>query len=364
MTTLKQDLEKLDSLAYHRREYSQADLRRYHALGRKKEGEVPAELAILHRWMLVPLTLWPLNIHDIFCSCLDSVEAGRPLDSDMIFLLQSLPEPPSEKVCEIVAEHEHLVQKGSYESLIKTQTKFDSIEREAIRDPELVRAWKAIKKRWDVTNFADRKGVIRRSLTAERNFRQPFSVDWKDPGHRFQAAFDAFCARWDLYGMQGDKPLTMKLSVNLTPHGTMIFIPAYWSFDAKRDVSWAAVKKLHGARALKKQGEALTEGLEQRRADAAKLRKLDAEAKRLKLKGDDAHAFLCKGLGLVEATDPKRLARLRREFAIADGILLKPVTRATVENLMGKYAPLKAGTRELEAERRRDRRKENEIRRP
>ena len=31
---------------------------------------------------------------------------------------------------------------------------------------------------------------------------------------------------------------------------------------------------------------------------------------------------------------------------------------------MGKYAPLKAGTRELEAERRRDRRKENEIRRP
>lgn len=49
---------------------------------------------------------------------------------------------------------------------------------------------------------------------------------------------------------------------------------------------------------------------------------------------------------------------------IADGILLKPVTRASVENLMGKYAPLKAGTKELEAERRRDRRKENEIHRP
>jgi len=312
--TLKQDLEKLDALAYHRREYSQADLRRYHAHGRKKGGEVPAELAILHRWMLVPLTLWPLNIHDIFSSCLDTVEAGKPLDSDMLFLLQIIPEPPSEKVCRIVAEHEHLVQKGSYESLINTQNKFDSIERDAVRDPELVRAWKAIKKRWDVTKFADRKGVIRRSLTTERNFRQAFSVDWKEPWHRFQASFDAFCARWDLYGMQGDKPLTMKLSVNLTPHGTMIFIPAYWSFDAKRDVRWAAVKKLHGARALKKQGEALTEGLEERRANAAKLRKLDAEAKRLKLKGDAAHAFLCKGLGFVEATDPKRFARLREEF--------------------------------------------------
>ncbi len=36
--------------------------------------------------------------------------------------------------------------------------------------------------------------------------------------------------------MRGDEPLLMKLSVNITPHGTMIFIPAYWSFDAKRDV--------------------------------------------------------------------------------------------------------------------------------
>lgn len=66
---------------------------------------------------------------------------------------------------------------------------------------------------------------------------------------------------------------------------------------------------------------------------------------------------------------------IRRKFGItggtraqveilADGILLKPVTRATVENLMGKYAPLKAGTKELEAERRRDRRKEDEKHRP
>lgn len=49
---------------------------------------------------------------------------------------------------------------------------------------------------------------------------------------------------------------------------------------------------------------------------------------------------------------------------IADGILLKPVTRATIGNLMGKYAALKVGTRELEEDRRHDRRKEDEKRRP
>jgi AbrB family looped-hinge helix DNA binding protein len=68
-------------------------------------------------------------------------------------------------------------------------------------------------------------------------------------------------------------------------------------------------------------------------------------------------------------------AAIRRKFGVsagtraqveivADGILLKPITRSTVEKLMGKYAPLKTGTKELEEERRRDRRKEDEKHRP
>jgi len=313
-STLKQDLEKLDALAYHRREYSQDDIRRFHALCRKNGREALGSLEILHRWMLTPITLWPLNIHDVFCACLDFIEEGKPFDAEMTFLLNWLPEPPSEEVCRVAMEHEHLVQHGSYESLVTTTAKFDSIEKEALRNPELLREWQAIKNQWDVSLFANEKGILRRSLTGERNLRPRFKVDWSKPRHRFQAAFDVFCMRWNLYGMEGDKPLTMKLSVNLTPYGTMIFIPVYWSFDYKRDVRWSKVMKLHRARALKKQGEALTEGLEERRANAAKLRKLDEEAKRLKLKGDAAHAFLCKGLGLVEGTDPKRLARLRREF--------------------------------------------------
>jgi len=66
---------------------------------------------------------------------------------------------------------------------------------------------------------------------------------------------------------------------------------------------------------------------------------------------------------------------IRRKFGISggtraqveiipEGILLKPVTQATVEGLMGKYAPLKVGTKELETERCRDRRKEDESHRP
>jgi AbrB family looped-hinge helix DNA binding protein len=65
-------------------------------------------------------------------------------------------------------------------------------------------------------------------------------------------------------------------------------------------------------------------------------------------------------------------ARLRRQFEIKkgtvatvvatpEGILLKPITRAFIRSLRGKYAHLSIGTKELEAERRRERSREDEA---
>jgi hypothetical protein len=312
---LPNDLEKLGALAFHRLEWAETDIRRYHAL-RNDGGEAAvAPLDVLYRWMFVPITLWPINVQHVFAHALAQISDGKALDTEMRLLVDVLPAPTDEKVCEVVARHEHDVQRGQYEELVTTTAKFDAEELSAARNSELTREWTRIKGTWDVDRFRDRKGLIRRSLSAERNLRQPFSVNWRNRAERFQAVFDSFCFRWNLYGMQGDRPLLIKLSVNLTPHGTMVFIPAYWSFDAKRDVRWEAVMKLHRARAPKKQGAVLAEGVEQRRAMAAKLEVLDREAKRLRLRGEKRHAFLCKGLGLVEGTDPKRITRLRKEFA-------------------------------------------------
>jgi hypothetical protein len=94
----------------------------------------------------------------------------------------------------------------------------------------------------------------------------------------------------------------------------MIIIPSFWSFDAKRDMRWNAIKKLHGLRASKKQGETLAEGKAERMLLAKRLHQWDAKAKQQHLKGEAKHRFLCQGLGLVEETSRKRLARLRKEF--------------------------------------------------
>ena len=311
---LEADLRRLSSLAFRRTEWSEQEIRRYHELREAKGEQACVEIAALYGWMFVPITLWPFNIHDVFAAGLARLGAGKSLDNEMRLLLELLPAAPDEHVCAVVAKHEQDVQRGHYEGLVTTTAKFDATEKLAALDPALNQEWNRIKATWDVTRYCDHKGVIRRTLGAERNLRPSFRVNWKKGAERFQAVFDAFCLRWNLYGMQADQPLVMKLSVNLTPHGTMIFIPSYWSFDPKRDIRWSGVMQLHRARARSKQGPVLTQGVEERITMAKTLRRLDKEADTLGLKGDKRHAFLCKGLGWVAGTSPKRISRLRAEF--------------------------------------------------
>ena len=183
-------------------------------------------------------------------------------------------------------------------------------------DPQLRRQWARIKASFNVQVWRDHKGVIRRTMSAERNLRLSFSVNLRRREEVFRAAFDAFCLRWNLYGMQNDEPLPLKLAVNITPYGTMIHIPAYWSFDPKRDIRWEAIARLHRARVPGRQGSALAENLADRMRRAKKLPHLDKEVLRLGLKGEKKHEFLCAGLGWDPRTSPKRLSRLRAEFSI------------------------------------------------
>jgi hypothetical protein len=311
---LQQDLKRLEALAFNRREWSESEIRRYHEIRREKGEAAVEELEGLYRWMFVPFSLWPFNIHDVLADCLAALEKGKRLTSRQRLILEMLPPPPANTVCAAVTGHEFNVQKGSYESLVKTQAKFDQNELAIRSDPELQAQWMRIKAAFDVTVYRENNGVIHRSMDTERNLRPSFSVKTRRRDDAFRAAFDAFCLRWNLYGMQNDEPLLLKLSVTITPFGTMIHIPSYWSFDPKRDIRWKAIARLHRTRVHSRQGSALAEGRAERMKAAEKLRELDQEALRLGHKGVKKHVFLCAGLGLVPGTSPRRISRLRTEF--------------------------------------------------
>ena len=312
--TLDYDLKKIQCQAFDRADWAEQEIRRYHAVTTKLDASTLKTLRGLYEWMFVPTTLWPFNIQDVLEDCLTVLEKGKRLNAHHRLIIELLPEPPDEVICAAVTGHEFQVQKGTYENLVKTQVKYDQNELAMRNDPELCRQWENIKAIFDVKTYCDHKGVIRRTMTAERNLRPSFSVDLKQPTDAFHAAFDAFCLRWNLYGMQHDEPLLLKLAVNLTPYGTMIHIPAYWSFDPKRDIRWDAIAKLHRTRVHGRQGSALAEGVAERIQNAKKLRQLDQEVRRLELKGDKKHEFICRGLGWDVRTSPKRISRLRAEF--------------------------------------------------
>jgi hypothetical protein len=313
-STLDSDLKKIQSQAFDRADWAEEGIQRYHAVTTKLDASTLKTLRGLYEWMFVPTTLWPFNIQDVLEDCLTILEKGKRLNSHHRLIIELLPEPPDEAICAAVTGHEFQVQKGTYENLVKTQVKYDQNELAIRNDPELRRQWDSIKAAFDVKTYCDHKGVIRRTMTAERNLRPSFSVDMKQPEDAFHAAFDAFSLRWNLYGMQHDEPLLLKLAVNLTPYGTMIHIPAYWSFDPKRDIRWDAIAKLHRTRVHGRQGSALAEGVAERIQNAKKLRQLDQEVRRLGLKGDTKHEFICRGLGWDVRTSPKRISRLRAEF--------------------------------------------------
>ncbi len=311
---LERDLKKLESRAYHIAEWAADVLRRYHAAIPNLEAGAALRLRVLYQWMFVPLTLWPFNVQEMMNDLLAVLEQGKHLSRQQCLIIDLLPAPPDENICMSVADHERYVQTGSYENIVQTQAKFLQTELAISTDPQLQSQWSQIKAVFDVAEYRDYKGVIRRTMGAERNLRPTFSVNLRHRAEVFRAAFDAFCLRWNLYGMQNDEPLLLKLAVNITPYGTMILIPSYWSFDPKRDIRWDAIASLHRVRVPRRQGSAIAEGLAERMKLAERLRQLDQEARCLKLKGEKKHTFICQGLGWVPETSPKRISRLRAEF--------------------------------------------------
>lgn len=308
------DLNKLKSRAFYIAEWTEETLRLYHAALPGLKKEETSLFQRLYDWIFVPPTLWPFPIQEVLADCLNEAEKGKPLNPRLRLLIELLPQAPDENICAAVARHEFNVVKGCYDDVVRTDAKFSQNELAMRSDPQLHDQWSQIKTAFKIKDYQDHKGVVRRTMGSERNMRPSTSLNLAKRGEVFQATFDAFCLRWNLYGMQNDEPLLLKLAVNVTPYGTMILIPSYWSFDPKRDIRWDAIASLHRTRVKGRQGAALGEGLAERRRAAKKLRQLDKDVVRLGLKGEKKHNFLCAGLGWVPETSPRRISRLRTEF--------------------------------------------------
>lgn len=286
-STLAVDLDRLTKLAYHRKEWCGPLVERYYVqLGKETAHPDAVLLKSIYPWLFVPLSLWAVNLQDLFGRTLSRIEQGESIVGELRFLIEKLPRLPAARVQAIAAQHEWAVQKGEYAVQVKAAAKFDLREKALLENVELQTEWTSIKEAFDVADYQDYKGVIRRTLVSERGFRPGWESAPADADFLFCAAFDVFCLKWDLYGMQYDCPLLQRLTVNLTPNGTMIFIPAWWSLDGKRDLSWKEIQALHSARVTSRQGEKLSENQAAQKKEAEQVYKWNEKARAMGLKGD------------------------------------------------------------------------------
>jgi len=235
----------------------------------------------------------------------------------MGLLLRMLDSPPPFETQTAVAEFELYVQSGRYERLLRQPEKFEEQEKALLAEQELGRAWEEIKRRFATEQYRNSRGVIRRRMAQERNFRDGWEFDWADDRRRFELFFDAMCYRWKLYGMEGDRPLLLKVSVNPTAHGTMIVIPRHWSLDPHRDLDWTFIGKLHRSRGTRKQGPKLSAARMARMEEARLAKGFWEEAKRKGLSGEARYNYVREQMGRDARMDPKWLRRLLRQKGVA-----------------------------------------------
>ena len=308
---LKADLRRCEQLPFDRATDREVALRAFHSLTAKQRLHPAfARLEEIREWLFAPLTLWPIDFAGVIIHVVKTIRKGKELDSKTALLMDFVPPLPNDKVVAAIIDHEQAVKLGSYESLVEARHKFDSVQ--ADRDATaLSEDWLRIKRRFDVRRFQNNRGIIRRSMVQERNFRpREWKFAWKSEKEKFQRIFDAFCHKWLLYGMEMDNPLVQKLSVNLTPFGTMIFIPKYWSFDRKRDLNWRNIAKLHRTRGVSRQGEKLRWNKIQRDREARRAIFARAEGRRKGLRGDALNQWVKSQLGMRQETDDRQLRRL------------------------------------------------------
>jgi len=310
---LSRDLRLLrDSPFEWRLPNGEALVRRYHEARSKVASHADAALIDkAYRWFLAPVTLWPIPIQALCEQVMHCAERTAVLPPTVRLTIELLAEPPEAKAALVHQEHERQTATGDYGVMVRAKHKFDSMEQDIAENPAFRADWGAIKRRFTIARYRGRRGIIRRPPIRERGYRPIFTRG--ADASAFHIAFTAFCHRWHLYGMKGDRPLVLRLSVNATPFGTMLFIPSFWSLDPKRDLNWAAIARLHRARGIPRQGEKLTIGRRERLALAKRARKLWDKATAEGLHGDRRSQAVMEMLHWDPRTDEKTLRRLLKD---------------------------------------------------
>jgi hypothetical protein len=176
-----------------------------------------------------------------------------------------------------------------------------------MEDEEFLDDWGILKRRFPKA-FKPGRRVLRTGQGGTSGSERP-----QTPGLNtaFQEVFDFFCWKWFLDGMEGGEPIVAKLSYSVTPFGTTLLIPGYWSFDPKRDIKWGQLTGFHQSRGVvKRQGCAFEPNRRDHQARERLVLEAEEASRALGERGDEMIRRCIRMADLPQNTDPAYIYRL------------------------------------------------------
>jgi len=163
---LNRDMKHLDQLAFHRVEKCGDLVRRFHALPKRaKLHPAYALLKSVHPWLLIPLSLWPIDCVGLGCHLLEYINAKKSPNAKLgSFVIIFEKDAVVERANCNRAHMSTQVRTGNYEGFIAAPSKFKYKDEIWKEDPDLKADWNAINVEFDVSKYRDPKGIIRRRL--------------------------------------------------------------------------------------------------------------------------------------------------------------------------------------------------------
>jgi hypothetical protein len=277
-------------------------------------------LLLLKQWLLAPFSLWPVDFRGAGQHVCIELEAGRPIDREMMAMFEFLKPVPGPEEQETVGIYEFEIELGIYDALVRNDVKYAIRMKELQENPKFRAHLELLKAIYNLDEIANGSTVLRRLPGCERNFRiKDFFFNWSNKKSRFIHVFTSFCWQHELYGLEKKDgewvPLLMKVTVNVTPHGMIIYVPKWMSLDLKRDLIIKALTDLHTCRGTLRQGPKISESRLEKQDLAKNVYNADQAAKDKGYKGKKRFAFIMEEAKLPASTDNRRIYELINQGA-------------------------------------------------
>lgn len=273
-------------------------------------------LALMRNWLVVPYSLWPADFAGMSHYICGELNAGRALDEKLLFLLRLLRRLPPKAAQRIVRKFEHNVNIGEYRPFFRSNAKYDAYERIILASQTLRATWETLKALYAGEPALSSKKIMRRRMVQERNFKTAdWSFRWNDEKDKFQRTLDALCYGSTLYGIEDEKMLLLKPTVNVTPYGTLIMIPPYMSPDFVRDLFTKEITAMNKALGAAQVSEKRHEARLAREKEARDACLANEDAIKRGLKGEKRRQHIITKARLLKSTDDRKIRHLIKEGA-------------------------------------------------